>query len=171
MARMHSRKKGRAGSKKPKAPAKWVEYKNKEVERLIIKLRKDGLQSTDIGRLLRDQYGIPSVKQITGKTITKILEENELLPQIPEDLLNLLKRAVFIRDHLSKNKKDYTSKHGLELMESKIRRLINYPIRISINELAVFIKPIIKPFSIFILYPHFILLIKHRIFSCLMGRT
>jgi len=126
MARMHSRKKGKAGSKKPTTPAKWVEYKNKEVERLVIKLRKDGLQSTDIGRLLRDQYGIPSVKQITGKTITKILEENNLLSQIPEDLLNLLKKAVDIREHLSKNKKDYTSKHGLELLESKIRRLVKY---------------------------------------------
>ena len=126
---MHSRKKGKAGSKKPKALAKWVEYKNKEVERLIIKLRKDGLQSADIGRLLRDQYGIPSVRQITGKTITKILEENDLLPQIPEDLLNLLKKSVSIRDHLSKSRKDYTSKHGLELLESKIRRLIKYYIK------------------------------------------
>ena len=129
MAKMHSRKKGRAGSKKPIAQAKWVEYKDKEVERLIIKLRKDGLQLADIGRLLRDQYGIPSVKTATGKTIIKILEENNLLSEIPEDLLNLLKKAVALRDHLAKNKKDYTSKHGLELLESKIRRLIKYYIK------------------------------------------
>lgn len=129
MARMHSRKKGRAGSKKPTLPAKWVEYKDKEVERLIIKLRKDGLQSSDIGRILRDQYGIPSVKSITGRTIIKILEENNLLSQMPEDLLNLLKKAVNVRDHLAKNKKDYTTKHGLELLESKIRRLIKYYIK------------------------------------------
>ena len=82
MARMHSRKKGKAGSKKPSIPAKWVEYKDKEVERLVIKLRKDGMQSAEIGRLLRDQYGIPSVKQITGKTITKILEEIILFLEI-----------------------------------------------------------------------------------------
>ncbi len=126
MARMHSRKKGRAGSKKPSVPAKWVEYKDKEVERLVVKLRKDGLQSADIGRILRDQYGIPSVRTTTGKTITKILEENELLPEMPEDLLNLLKNAVSLRDHLVKSKRDYTSKHGLELLESKIRRLIKY---------------------------------------------
>ena len=129
MAKMHSRKKGRARSKKPTASAKWVEYKEKEVERLVIKLRKDGLQLADIGRLLRDQYGIPSVKQITGKTVTRILEENNLLSQLPDDLLNLLKRAVSVRDHLAKNKKDYTSKHGLELLESKIRRLIKYYIK------------------------------------------
>lgn len=129
MARMHSRKKGKAGSKKPSVPAKWVEYKDKEVERLVVKLRKDDLQSADIGRILRDQYGIPSVKTITGKTITKILEENGLLPEIPDDLLNLLKNAVSIRDHLVKSKRDYTSKHGLELLESKIRRLIKYYVK------------------------------------------
>ncbi len=129
MARMHARKKGKSGSKKPTVPAKWVTYKDKEVERLVLKLRKDGLRSSDIGRILRDQYGIPSVKSITGKTITKILEENNLLPEIPEDLLNLLKKAVNLRDHLAKNKKDYTSKHGLELLESKIRRLIKYYIK------------------------------------------
>jgi small subunit ribosomal protein S15 len=129
MARMHSRKKGRAGSKKPSVPAKWVEYKDKEVERLVVKLRKDGLQSADIGRILRDQYGIPSVRTITGKTITKILEENELLPEMPEDLLNMLKNAVSLRDHLAKSKRDYTSKHGLELLESKIRRLIKYYVK------------------------------------------
>jgi len=76
---MHSRKKGRAGSKKPSVPAKWVEYKDNEVERLVVKLRKDGLISSAIGRILRDQYGIPSVKSVTGKTVMKILEENSLL--------------------------------------------------------------------------------------------
>jgi small subunit ribosomal protein S15 len=87
------------------------------------------LQSSDIGRILRDQYGIPSVRTITGKTITKILEENELLPEMPEDLLNMLKNAVSLRDHLVKSKRDYTSKHGLELLESKIRRLIKYYVK------------------------------------------
>lgn len=126
---MHSRKKGRASSKKPTAVAKWVEYNDKEVERLVLKLRKDGLNAAGIGRILRDQYGIASVKDITKKTIVQILEENELASKIPEDLYNLLKKAVKLRDHLTKYKKDYTSKHGLELLESKIRRLIKYYVR------------------------------------------
>jgi len=129
MAKMHSRKKGRAGSKRPTAQAKWTEYKDSEVERLVIKLRKDGLGAAEIGRLLRDQYGIPSVKSVSKKTITQILEENNLLSSIPEDLFNLLKKAVNLRNHLAKHKKDYTSKHGLELLESKIRRLIKYYVR------------------------------------------
>ncbi len=129
MARMHSRKKGKAGSKRPSAKVKWVTYTDKEVERLVLKMRKDGLEVAKIGLVLRDQYGIPSVRQITNKTITKILEENNLLSKIPEDLLSLLRNAVNLRDHMAKNKKDYTSKHGLELQESKIRRLIKYYVK------------------------------------------
>jgi small subunit ribosomal protein S15 len=129
MARMHSRKKGKAGSKKPAAPAKWVEYKDKEVERLVLKLRKDGLNAADIGRTLRDQYGIPSVKTVTKKTVVAILKENGVSSKIPDDLFNLLKKAVELRNHMNKNRKDYTSKHGLQLMESKIRRLIKYYVR------------------------------------------
>ena len=126
---MHSRKKGRASSKKPMAVAKWIEYNDKEVERLILKLRKDGLNAAAIGRTLRDQYGIASVKIITKKTIAQILEENNIASNIPEDLYNLLKKAVKLRDHLTKYRKDYTSKHGLELLESKIRRLVKYYVR------------------------------------------
>ena len=129
MAKMHSRKKGRAGSKKPASAAKWVEYSDKEVEKLVLKMRKDGLKSADIGRILRDQYGIASVKDVTKKTIVQILEENNLISKIPEDLFNLLKRAVRLRNHMEKYRKDYTSKHGLQLMESKIRRLIKYYVR------------------------------------------
>jgi len=129
MAKMHSRKKGRAGSKKPSTQAKWVEYKDKEVESLVLKLNKSGLNTADVGRTLRDQYGIPSVKSVTKKTINQILGESGLLPKIPEDLFNLLKRAVVLNDHLAKNKKDSTSKHGLELLESKIRRLVKYYVR------------------------------------------
>lgn len=129
MAKMHSRKRGRAGSKKPATPAKWVTYKGKEVERLVIKLRNEGKEASEIGMILRDQYGIPSVKTATGKTVMTILKENNLLLKIPEDLLCLLKRSVNLKEHMGKNRKDYTSKHGLELLESKIRRLIKYYVR------------------------------------------
>ena len=126
MAKMHSRKRGKAGSKKPATPAKWVAYKPNEVEKLVLKLRKEAMDASKIGMILRDQYGIPSVKNITDKTIMQILQENNLLSKIPEDLLKLLEKAVNLREHMGKNSKDYTSKHGLELLESKIRRLIKY---------------------------------------------
>lgn len=130
MARMHSRKKGKSGSKKPvKKNVEWVEYKPKEVEDLVLKYAKQGMQSAKIGIILRDQYGIPSVKLITKKTISQILKDNGVYSKIPEDLFNLLKRSVELRKHLEKNKKDYQSYRGLELTESKIRRLAKYYIR------------------------------------------
>ncbi|MEM5804353.1 MAG: 30S ribosomal protein S15 [Candidatus Aenigmatarchaeota archaeon] len=126
MARIYARKRGKASSKKPPVPAQWVTYSGEEVERLIVKLYKDGLQSAQVGLMLRDHYGIPSIKAVTGKTVGEILAENGLAPKIPEDLFNLLKRAVRLRAHLEKNKRDAHSIRGLELMESKIRRLVKY---------------------------------------------
>lgn len=130
MARMYSRKKGKSGSQKPlQKTAKWVDYKPKEVEDLVIKYAKQGLQSAKIGSILRDQYGVPSVKLATKKTIAQILKENDLYSKLPEDLFNLLKRVVELRVHLEKNKRDYQSYRGLELTESKVRRLARYYIR------------------------------------------
>jgi len=129
MARMHSRKGGKAGSKKPMIPAQWVSYDTAEVERLVLKLRKEGLTNSKIGMVLRDQYGIPSIKESTKKTVKQILKENDASHDLPEDLLNLLRRAVNLRNHMEKSKKDYTSKHGLQLLESKIRRLGKYYIK------------------------------------------
>ncbi len=104
----------------------WVKYSPEEVEKLVVKLAKEGHSPSMIGTVLRDTYGIPSVKEITGKKITKILEENNLAPEIPEDLLNLMKRAVRLKKHLDKHKKDYHSKRGFQLIESKIRALVKY---------------------------------------------
>ncbi len=129
MARMYARKRGRSGSTRPLVKAGWVKYGKGEVEGLVVKLAKDGLPPAMIGTVLRDQYGIPSVRDITGKKIKKILEEKGLAPEVPEDLLNLMKRAVNLRNHLEVHRKDLHSKRGLELIESKIRRLGKYYIR------------------------------------------
>jgi len=128
MARMYSGKKGKHGSHKPvrKIPPTWLKYKPFEVEKLVIKLAKEGKTSAQIGTMLRDAYGIPSVRSVTSKKINKILKENELSPKLPEDLVSLIKRAIEIHTHMLKNKKDMTAKRGLQLTESKIKRLIAY---------------------------------------------
>jgi small subunit ribosomal protein S15 len=128
MARMHSGKKGKAGSKAPfdKTKKSWVRYKAKEVEMLIVKLAKEGKTASQIGMVMRDTYGIPFVEQATSKRISKILDEKKLLPQIPEDLMALIKKSILIRKHLETNKRDVPAKRGLELTESKIRRLVKY---------------------------------------------
>ena len=127
MARMHSRARGKSGSTKPmkKVPA-WAPYTGGDVEKLIIKYAKAGKSTSEIGLLLRDFYGIGSIKAATGKKVSEILKEKELNKEIPEDLRNLIKKMVYIQRHLEKNKHDETAKRGLLLANSKIRRLVKY---------------------------------------------
>ena len=78
------------------------------------------------GLVLRDQYGIPDVRTLTGKNITEMMSESKLYPDYPEDLISLFKKAIILREHLAKHKADKHSKTGLEHLESNIRRLIKY---------------------------------------------
>jgi small subunit ribosomal protein S15 len=115
-----------------KKAVSWVDYKPKEVEDLVIKYAKQGMQSAQIGMVLRDQFGIPSVLAVADKTILQIMKENNLQGKLPDDLMNLLKRVVELSVHLERNKRDYQSYRGLELTESKIRKLAKYYIRKSV---------------------------------------
>jgi small subunit ribosomal protein S15 len=128
MARMYSRKKGRHGSKRPplKIMPRWVKAKKREVEELVLKLAKERHNTAVIGTILRDQYSIPNVKLVAGKSVSQILRESKMYPEMPEDMLNLLKKAVNLREHLEKNRQDKLSNKGLENLESKIRRLGKY---------------------------------------------
>ncbi len=128
MARMYSRKHGKSGSKRPlrKKSPEWVRYNKKEVEKLILKFDKEGKSSAEIGLILRDQYGIPNVREITGKKITQIRKDNGLVSEYPEDMMNLMRKALKIMDHLEDHKHDPSAIRGLELTESKIRRLGKY---------------------------------------------
>ena len=109
-----------------KRPPSWCKYQPEEVEALVVKLGKEGQTASRIGTILRDQYAIPLVKPITGKTITKILKEAELSPEIPEDLASLLKKAESLNVHLEKNKGDIHNKRSLQIIEAKIHRLSRY---------------------------------------------
>ena len=128
MARMYSRKKGKSSSKKPlvKTKQSWLRYRPKETEMLVVKMAKEGKTASMIGLVLRDSYGIPDVKTITEKSITQILKEKKLAPKIPEDLMALIKKSIAIRKHREENKQDMTSLRGLQLTESKIKRLVKY---------------------------------------------
>ncbi len=121
-------KKGSSGSTRPptKAPPEWFKMSAEEVEKLVVELAKKGYSPSMIGIILRDQYGVPLVKWVTGKSITEILEEHGLAPKIPEDLQALIKRAERIRRHLEEHPKDMSAKRGLLLVESKIHRLVKY---------------------------------------------
>ncbi|KAG6408088.1 hypothetical protein SASPL_131091 [Salvia splendens] len=82
-----------------------------------------GLTPSQIGVILRDFHGIGQVKSVTGNKILRILKGHGLAPEIPEDLYHLIKKAVAIRKHLERNRKDKDSKFRLILVESRIHRL------------------------------------------------
>ncbi|MBS3128034.1 30S ribosomal protein S15 [Candidatus Woesearchaeota archaeon] len=131
MARMHSRRKGKSGSKRPAKPQTpvWMSHPTKEVEILIMKLAKEKKAPSEIGMILRDSYGIPRVKAVTGKTIMQIMKEKNIAPEVPEDLLALIRKLLELDKHLEENKQDMPAKRGFQLTESKIRRVVKYYVR------------------------------------------
>lgn len=129
MARMHSRRRGTSGSTKPQryGHAYWTNiYDPEEVKENIVKFKKSGMSESMIGITMRDQYGIPSVTEVCGKKISKILKDEGVKSDIPENLQNLIKKSVNLRKHMELNKKDLHNKRGLKLIESKIYRLSKY---------------------------------------------
>lgn len=122
------RDKGQSHSVRPVrvGPPKWVRYGTEEIGALAAELAKMGYTPSTIGIILRDQYGIPLVKSVTGVKLVKLLEKFGVKYPIPEDLLRLMARAVNLRRHLSEHPKDTISKRGLIEIESRIRALINY---------------------------------------------
>jgi small subunit ribosomal protein S15 len=128
MARMHARKRGKASSTRPyrnQAP-EWLAHDKKFISSKIEELRRQGQSTAMIGVILRDQYGVPNIREALGTKMTDVVEDLNLSPKYPEDLVNLVKRATNLRRHLEDNRKDLHSKRGLQLIESKIRRLVKY---------------------------------------------
>lgn len=129
MARIHARRKGKSGSTHPidrKKHPEWSSLNPREIESRVIELGKTGKSTSEIGMILRDQYAVPDVKLATGKKISAILESNNIKPEIPEDLRNLIQIALQLKKHIEENKKDLKNKRNLQLTESKIRRLTKY---------------------------------------------
>ncbi|AJM93365.1 MULTISPECIES: 30S ribosomal protein S15 [Nitrosopumilus] len=128
MGRMHTHRHGKSHSIRPatlRAPS-WITQSPADVEELVIKYSKDGLTPSQIGIKLRDQHSIPLIKPITKKTIGEILEENDLKAEMPEDLENIVKKAVGLQKHLKANKGDRRNVRSLELIEAKVHRLSVY---------------------------------------------
>ncbi|HSB83457.1 MAG TPA: 30S ribosomal protein S15 [Nitrosarchaeum sp.] len=132
MGRLHTHRHGKSHSIRPatlRAPS-WITISPKEIEELVIKYSKDGLTPSQIGLKLRDQHSIPLIKPITKKSIGKILQENDLQAEMPEDLDNIVKKAVGLQKHLKTNKGDNRNVRSLELIEAKVHRLSVYYKRI-----------------------------------------
>jgi len=128
MGRMHAPGKGIARSSLPyrRTPPSWCKTEPEQVKEEIVKFARKGCMPSQIGVLLRDSLGIPQVRAITGTKILRILRGSGLAPALPEDLYYLIKKAVNIRKHLEKNRKDTDSKFRLILVESRVHRLARY---------------------------------------------
>lgn len=128
MARMHSRKKGTSSSTHPveRNHPEWS-MSATDIEKRIVELAREGGQSQAlIGITLRDSYGIPDIKAATGKKLSEILAEHNLLSDTPEDLDNLLTKRAHLKEHLADNPRDTENRRNLYLIEAKIRRLLKY---------------------------------------------
>ncbi|DAC58452.1 MAG: 30S ribosomal protein S15 [Candidatus Poseidonia sp.] len=129
MARMYKSRKGQSGSTRPHvtdAP-EWSNTDKEAVQSLVLDLAKSGMSTAEIGTVLRDKHAVPNARLVLGKRIGQFLAENDMMGAYPEDMMNLMRQAVAIINHLgSGNHKDIHNKRALEITESKIRRLASY---------------------------------------------
>ena len=128
MGRLHTHNHGKSHSTRPitlKKPS-WITQKPEEIQELITKYGKEGLSPSQIGIKLRDQHSIPLVKPIINKGITEVLSEKNLKSELPEDLQNIVNKAIGLQKHLRTHKSDHRNVRSLELIEAKVHRLAVY---------------------------------------------
>jgi small subunit ribosomal protein S15 len=127
MARTHAHTHGKSHTNRPtfKNAPSWT-IANQEIVSKIVDFGKDGLTASEIGLRLRDEFAVPLVKPILGKTITEVLEENNITKTMPEDLERLVRKALGLQKHLNNHNSDKRNVRSLELIESKIHRLSRY---------------------------------------------
>ena len=128
MARIHSHRHGKSHQTRPpnKSNPGWVTTSPEEARTVALKLAKEGVSPSKIGLTLRDDYGVPLIKPLAGKSLGRILSEGKAAPKLPQDLLDLIERAQRVQKHLGDHKSDRKNVHSLELVEAKIYRLSKY---------------------------------------------
>ncbi|MCL4365159.1 30S ribosomal protein S15 [Candidatus Marsarchaeota archaeon] len=130
MARMHTGKHGKSKSKKPVVGTgsrpEGLKLSNDEITKLIVDYAKQGKHQALIGQMLKEKHNVPYIRQIFNKRLYAVLNENGFRAEIPQDLMDLLKRAITLRRHLERNHNDAHNKTSLGRVEAKIWRLSNY---------------------------------------------
>jgi len=89
-------------------------------------MAKEGVPCAKIGLALRDQYGIPDAGAILGMRMSDFLRSEGALSELPEDLMNLIRKVVRMQEHIKSVGKDTGNKVKLSHVESKIGRLVKY---------------------------------------------
>jgi small subunit ribosomal protein S15 len=128
---MHTRRRGSSSSDKPVAdePPEWSDVDEAAIEERVVELAEQGHSPSQIGQKLRDEgvqgTPVPDVSLATGKKVTEILDENDADPELPEDLRNLMERAVRLHEHMDDNPGDHQNKRALQNTEPKIRQRVD----------------------------------------------
>ena len=94
----------------------WVKMKEPELKKIILELSEKHSPS-QIGFILRDQYGIPTTK-IFGKKLKAYMKELNI--EKNEDLENAEKKVDTLKEHLKKNITDRKAKHKLQHAQSRL---------------------------------------------------
>jgi small subunit ribosomal protein S15 len=94
----------------------WVKMKEPELKKTIAELAKTKT-SSQIGFILRDQYGIPTTR-IFGKKLNAYLKELGI--EKNEDLKNAEKKVENLKEHLKTNITDRSAKHKLQKAQSRL---------------------------------------------------
>ena len=100
----------------------WVKMKEPELKKVIAELAKK-YPSSQIGMVLRDQYGIPSTR-IYGKKLGDYLKELGI--DAKEDLVNADKKVDNLKGHLKNNVTDKKAKHKLQRAQARLNIIRKY---------------------------------------------
>ena len=128
MGHMHGPRKVLSQSALPyrRSVPTWLKLTSDDMKEQTYKLAKKGLTPSQIGVILRDSHGVAQVRFVTGNKILRILKSKGLAPDLPEDFYHLVEKAVAVRKHLERNRKDKDAKFCLILIESRIHPLARY---------------------------------------------
>ncbi|MFA4960612.1 MAG: 30S ribosomal protein S15 [Candidatus Pacearchaeota archaeon] len=100
----------------------WVKMKESDLKKIISELSEKNSPS-QIGLILRDQYGVPTTK-VFGKKLKKYLIELGI--EKNEDLENAEKKVEKIKEHLKKNITDRKAKHKIQKAQSRLNIMKRY---------------------------------------------
>lgn len=99
----------------------WLKYTEDEVKDIVLKFSNKGLTAEKIGLIMKNQYGIPSVR-LYGLKIKKVLKDKFQEPTI----INLEKKVKKLEDHVKKNKHDKKADRSLTINIAKFRKRKDY---------------------------------------------
>ena len=99
----------------------WLKYSENEVRSLILKLADKGVTAEKIGLILRDSYGIPTVRLYKLK-IKDILKEKFQEPTI----INLEKKVQKVENHHIKHKQDKKAARYVIISKAKLMKRRDY---------------------------------------------